>query len=305
MPARISKTCTEPLSRRAVLQQLAGGAVAASVIRGTFASTPSGVNFPSEPLISVWEHAAQVDIGPIVKDVGFNTVWTHDKPCDKTTKVENTLMYRHLNTPGVKYVIAKIERGIWGWKFDQAMTHAEWIATVSLTEKRIIGLYLNDFYEETEQTEKGGHTAQEFRQIIAKAKSINPRLAIWAPCYPPRELEKPYDFDIDAIIFSFYNTKVLQDHDKLLDQAIKKFPGKPLMGSLYLNAGSEGRWLSEDEFKQLTAFFIDKTNEGKLCGIRIFRVASLQERPDYAAWTREALSRLKKPGESPSASARS
>jgi hypothetical protein len=28
-------------------------------------------------------------------------------------------------------------------------------------------------------------------------------LAIWAPCYPPKELEKPYDLDIDAIIFSF------------------------------------------------------------------------------------------------------
>ena len=294
MPARISKTSTEPLSRRAVLEQLAGGAVAASLIRGTFASTPSGINFPTEPLISVWEHAAKVDIAPIVKDVGFNTVWTHDKPCDSSTKIEDTLMYRHMNTPGVKYVIAKIERGIWGWKFEQAMKHAEWIANVSLTEKRIIGLYLNDFYEETEKTDKGGHTAQEFRQIIAKAKSINPRLAIWAPCYPPRELEKPYDFDIDAIIFSFYNTKVLQDHDKLLDRAIRKFPGKPLMGSLYLNAGSEGRWLSEEEFKQLTTFFSDKTNEGKLCGIRIFRVASLQERPDYVTWTKEALLNLKR-----------
>jgi hypothetical protein len=199
-----------------------------------------------------------------------------------------------MNTPGVKYVIAKIERGIWGWKFDQAMRHAQWIANLSLTHKDIIGLYMNDFYGEMEDVAKGGHTEQEFRQIIAKAKSINPRLPIWAPCYPPRELEKPYDFDIDAIIFSFYNTKVLQDHEKLLDQALEKFQGKPLMGSLYLNAGSEGRWLSEQEFKELTDFFIQQINRGRLCGIRIFRVASLQERPEYAKWTKEALTKLKR-----------
>lgn len=242
----------------------------------------------------MWEHASNVDIAPIVKDVGFNTVWTHDKPYDGVRKFEDTLMYRHMNTPGVKYVIAKIERGIWGWKFDQAIRHAEWIANLSLTHKNIVGLYLNDFYGEMDEVAKGGHTEQEFRQIIAKAKSINPRLPIWVPCYPPDELKKPYDFDIDAIIFSFYNTKVLQDHEKLLDEALKKFPGKPLMGSLYLNAGSEGRWLSEQEFKQLTDFFIENTNRGRLCGIRIFRVASLQERPDYVKWTKEALTKLKR-----------
>jgi hypothetical protein len=66
-----------------------------------------------------------------------------------------------------------------------------------------------------------------------------------------------------------------------------------LMGSLYLNAGSEGRWLSESEFRQLTGFFIDNTNRGRLCGIRIFRVASLRERPDYVTWTNEALAKLK------------
>lgn len=58
------------------------------------------------------------------------------------------------------------------------------------------------------------------------------------------------------------------------------------MGSLYLNAVSEGRWLSEQEFKGLTAFFIENVNRGKLCGIRVFRVTSLDERPEYAAWTK-------------------
>jgi hypothetical protein len=66
------------------------------------------------------------------------------------------------------------------------------------------------------------------------------------------------------------------------------------MKSLYLNAGSERRWLSEQEFKQLTDFFVQDINQGKLCGIRIFRVASLQERPEYAEWTKEALKKLQR-----------
>ena len=77
------------------------------------------------------------------------------------------------------------------------------IANLSLTHKQIIGLYMKDSSGERDEIAKGGHTEEEFRQIIAKAKSINPRLPIWAPCYLPSEL--------DAIIFSFYNTKVLQN----------------------------------------------------------------------------------------------
>jgi len=253
------------------------------------------IDFPSEPLISVWEHSAKVDIAPLVKEIGFNTVWTHDRPYDGKMKLEDTLMYRHMKTPGVKYIIAKVERGIWGWKFEEAMRHAAWIAELSLTHKGIIGLYLNDFNQEMDETAKGGHSEQEFRQIIAKVKAINPRLAIWVPCYPPRELEKPYDFDIDAIIFSFYNTKQLQNREPQLERALKKFPGKPILGSLYLNAGSEGRWLTEPEFKGLMDFFVEKVNEGKLAGIRVFRVESLNQRPEYVKWLKESLSKLKRP----------
>ncbi len=291
-----SSKLSVPLSRRAALQQLAGSAflaAASSLTRVNSASAAESAPLPAEPLISVWEHSAKVDIAPIVKQVGFNTVWTHDKPYSGQ-KLEETLMYTHMRTPGVKYIIAKIERGIWGWKFDQAMAHAEWIANLSLTHKEIIGLYLNDFIEEMDEVGKGGHSEKEFRQIIAKAKSINPRLPIWVPCYPPKELEKPFDFDIDAIIFSFYDTKVLQDHAKLLDQALKKFQGKPLMGSLYLNAGSERRWLSEDEVKQLLNFFVQGINERKLCGLRIFRVENLLQRPEIVTWTKEALANLKR-----------
>jgi hypothetical protein len=252
------------------------------------------VDFPTEPLISVWEHSDKVDIAPTVKEVGFNTVWTHDKPYDGTMKLEDTLMYKHMTTPGVKYIIAKIERGIWGWTFDQAMRHAAWIAELSLTHKQIIGLYLNDFYEETEKPAEGGHSAEEFRRIIAQAKAINPRLAIWAPCYPPDDLEKPYDFDIDAIIFSFYDQKQLQSHEELLAKVVQKFPGKPILGSLYLNSGTEHRWLTEQEFKGLMDFFVAKVNEGKLAGIRVFRVQNLIEKPEYITWLKESLAKLKR-----------
>ena len=278
-------------TRREFLGQAAGTALLASLPASAGAPL---AKIPSEPLVSVWEHSAQVDISATVKEVGFNTVWTHDKPYDGTYKLEDTLMYRHMHTPGIKYVIAKVERGIWKWTFEQAMRHAEWIAELSKTQKQIAGVYLNDFYDEMREVDKGGHTEQQFRQIIAKVKSINPNLPIWVPCYPPGELEKPYDFDIDAIIFSFYNTKVLGDHKKLLDQALEKFKGKPLMGSVYLNAGSERRWLTEEEYKQLLDFFVEDINQGKLCGLRIFRVQNLIDKPEYARSAAEAIARIKR-----------
>jgi hypothetical protein len=257
------------------------------------ALAPEQIDLPGEPLISVWEHDDKVDIAPLVKEIGFNTVWTHDEAYDGKMKLEDTLMYRHMKTPGVKYVIAKIERGIWGWTFDQAMRHAAWIAELSLTHKEIIGLYLNDFYEEMEKTSEKGHSAEEFRQIIATAKAINPRLAIWAPCYPPADLDKPYDFDIDAIIFSFYDVTQLPNYEPLLDRVLKKFPGKPILGSLYLES-DEGRWLTEREFKGIIDYFVAKINEGRLAGLRVFRVQSLIDRPDYVTWLKESLAKLKK-----------
>lgn len=50
----------------------------------------------------------------IVREVGFNPVRTYDLPYGGKLKFEDTLMYRHPQAPGIKYVIAKIERGIWG-----------------------------------------------------------------------------------------------------------------------------------------------------------------------------------------------
>jgi hypothetical protein len=103
-------------TRHIVHTVLLGAVLSMTCLIPAFA--PDKIDFPSEPLISVWEHDDKVDIAPIVKEIGFNTVWTHDKPYDGKMKLEDTLMYRHMKTPGVKYIIAKIERGIWGWTFD-------------------------------------------------------------------------------------------------------------------------------------------------------------------------------------------
>lgn len=159
-------------------------------------------------------------------------------------------------------------------------------------------MYLNDFYGEMEAREKtpekGGRTPEQWREIIARLRAGNPRLAIWAPCYPPRELEYPFDFDIDAVIFNVYNTRQIPNAEKLLEAAEMKFAGKPIITGLYLNAGSEKRWLTEEEFTGLMELFVRHINEGKTVGLRIFRAQNLVERPEYATWAKEALAKLKR-----------
>ena len=66
---------------------------------------------------------------------------------------------------------------------------------------------------------------------------------------------------------------------------MKKFPGKPILGSLYLES-DEGRWLTEKEFKGIIDYFVDKINEGKLAGIRVFRVENLIDRPNTSPGSR-------------------
>ena len=61
------------------------------------------------------------------------------------------------------------------------------------------------------------------------------------------------------------------------------------MTGLYLNAGSERRWLTEAEFKQLMRLFVRHMNEGKTVGLRIFRAENLLERPEYMSWAKEML----------------
>jgi hypothetical protein len=89
-------------------------------------------------------------------------------------RLEDSLMYRHMTTPGVKYVIAKIERSVWGWNHEQSLKHADWIAGVclipyaeellSVAQRKfagktvIAGLYLNSGTESRWLTEGGSST---------------------------------------------------------------------------------------------------------------------------------------------------
>lgn len=243
---------------------------------------------PPQPLICLWEHDAKVEIGTVVREVGFNTVWTHDPPYTGQ-KWEDTLMYRHLQTPGVKYVIAKVDRTIWGWTHEQSLRHAGWVAELSLTHKEIIGLYLNDYYDEIDD---GGRTPEKWAEIIAKARSINPKLALWVPLYPPGHLEKPYDFDHDAIIMNIYDVKQIPNTEKLLVETEKRHPGKPIVTGLYVKSDDD-RWMQEEEFRQLLSIFIKHINEGKTVGLRIFRAADLKQRPEYMTWAKEVLKELR------------
>jgi hypothetical protein len=219
-------------------------------------------------------------------------------------RLEDSLMYRHMTTPGVKYVIAKIERSVWGWNHEQSLKHADWIAGVSRTDKRISGVYLNDFYgemdaarrppEKPDPRSQGGRTPEQWREIIARLRAGNPGLAIWVPCYPRNELARPFDFDFDAVIFNFYAHSLIFYAEELLSIAQRKFEGKTVIAGLYLNSGTESRWLTEGEFKHLMAVFVRFINEGRIHGLRIFRAEDLQKRPEFATWAKEALQNLKR-----------
>jgi hypothetical protein len=256
---------------------------------------------PNEVLISAWEHSDKVDIAPTVKEVGFNTIWTHDRAYDGY-KLEDTLMYRHMNAPGVKYIIAKIERSVWGWNHQQSLAHADWIARVSLNEPRIIGVYLNDFYgemdalrrvpEKPDPRNQGGRTDAQWREIIAHLRAGNPRLPIWLPCYPRMELDKPFDYDFDGIVCSFYGERLLPYADEVLSIISKKFSGKTIIAGVYLNSGTVRGWQEPAEYQRTLATFVKYINAGKIHGLRIFTVGNLQQRPEYAKWAREAIDKI-------------
>ncbi|HHV86388.1 MAG TPA: hypothetical protein GXX42_11340 [Petrimonas sp.] len=131
-------------------------------------------------LVSLWNHETQLDIAPLVEELGFNLIWTHD-PAYTNQKWEDTHMYKCLQIPGVKYVLAKIERAAWGWTQEESVRHAKWVSELSLKYPGIFGLYLNDFYDEIEE---GYRTAEQWREIIDAAKSVNPNLKLVVPHYP-------------------------------------------------------------------------------------------------------------------------
>ena len=265
------------------------------VLSGPDAAAAGKALVPAGPLICVWEHDAKVDIAPIVRELGVNTLWAHDGPYDGRQEWKDTMMFRALQIPGLKYVVGKIDRKQWGWSYEASLKHAEWMAKLSLEHKEIIGVYLNDYYGEVEE---GGKTRQQWDEITARMRAINPELPIWVPLYPDNgDLDKPYDFDHDAYMFNIWDDREVRKAEEYLTKAEQKHPGEPIITGLYLNSGrdKDASWLSEADFKYILGVYVNHLNAGKTTGIRFFRAAQFNERPQYLRWAKEVLAGLKKP----------
>lgn len=248
-----------------------------------------------EPLICLWQHEQDVDIAPLVKELGFNLVWTDDDAYDGTQKWEDTHMYRALQVPGIEYVIPKVDRAAWGWTQEIALRHAKWVAQLALKHPEIIGLYLNDFYDEVED---GHRTMEQWREIIAAIRSINPDLDLWVPHYPHRRNESQgYDFDYQGVIVNLWNASNLEQAEQHLATSEAHHAGKIILGGVYINTGSRrARWLTEDQFKKTLQVYVDHINARKLNGLRIYCACQLTQRPEYVKWAKEVLANLKPSG---------
>ena len=248
-----------------------------------------------ECLISLWNHRRNVDPSDLVKELGFNLIWSHDQPYAGQTW-EETHMCSLLKIPGVKYVFAKIERAAWGWTHEQSLKHARWVAELSLDHTGILGLYLNDFYDEVED---GYRTEEQWREIIVAAREINPKLQIWVPHYPHRNQGRhTFDFDIDGVILNLWGNdpELMAGAKEHLAAGLEHHPDKPVIAGLYLRSGPDGgRWLTEDEFKTVLGHYVEMINAGKLAGLRVFSAGQFEERPEYLVWAKEILSGLKCP----------
>ena len=252
----------------------------------------AGARGQDDKLITLWNHRVNLDLTGIIEDLGFNLIWTHDPPYSGQAW-EDTHMYKCLQVPGIDYVFAKIERAAWGWTHEQSIMHARWVAILSQMYPGIIGMYLNDFYDEIEE---GHRTEEQWREIIAAAKDINPDLKLWVPHYPHRDQGRhAFDFDIDGVILNLWGNRpeLMARAEEHLAAGLAHHPERPVIAGLYLRSGMDGgRWLSEEEFKRVLTHYVDMVNKGKLAGLRIFSAGQLVERPEYREWAREVLSGL-------------
>ena len=248
-----------------------------------------------ECLISMWNHRRNLDPTELVEELGFNLIWSHDQPYTGQSW-EEAHMCKLLKIPGVKYVFAKIERAAWGWTHEQSLKHAKWVAELSLEHPGILGVYLNDFYDEVED---GYRTEEQWREIIAAAKGINPKLQIWVPHYPHRNQGRhAFDFDINGVILNLWGNdpELIAGAREHITAGLEHHPDKPVIAGLYLRSGQDGgRWLTEEEFKSTLGLYVELVNAGKLAGLRIFSAGQLLERPEYIEWAKEVLSGLKCP----------
>jgi hypothetical protein len=199
-------------------------------------------------------------------------------------------MYKMLQIPGVDHVLAKIERAAWGWTHEMSLRHVRWVALLSQMQPGIMGIYLNDFYDEIED---GHRTEEQWREIIEAARSINPDIQLWVPHYPHREQGRhAFDFDIDGVILNLWGNdpELIARAEEHITAGLAHHPERTVIAGLYLHAGpDEGRWLTEEEFKNTLKLYVDMLNAGKLAGLRIFGAHQFIERPEYVDWAKEVL----------------
>gem|GEM_PF-1495647 len=244
-------------------------------------------------LISLWNHMRELAESGFVEELtarlGVNHVWSHD-PNYTGQAWDDTHMKMLLDIPGISQVMAKVERAAWGWDMDMSLRHARWVAIMSQMYPGITGMYLNDFYDEIED---GIRTEDEWREIIAAAKDINPGLMLWVPHYPHRDQGRhDFDFDIDGVILNLWGNdpELIARGPEHLAAGLSHHPDRPVIAGLYLRAGPDGgRWLEENEFRTLLSHYVDLLNEGYIQGLRMFAAYQFQERPEYIDWAEEIL----------------
>lgn len=244
-------------------------------------------------MISLWNHRRDITesgvVAELVKRLRVNHVWSHDQ--NYTGQAwDDTHMKMLLDIPGITQVMAKIERAAWGWDQEMSLRHARWIAIMSKLHPGITGMYLNDFYDEIEE---GYRTEEQWREIIAAAKDINPNLKLWVPHYPHRDQGRhAFDFDIDGVILNLWGNdpELIANGPEHLAAGLAHHPDRPVIAGLYLRAGPDGgRWLEEEEFRTLLSHFVELLNENKIQGLRIFAAYQFHERPEYIEWAEEIL----------------
>lgn len=245
-------------------------------------------------MISMWNHRRDLTesgvVAELVERLGVNHVWSHD--LNYTGQAwDDTHMKMLLDIPGVTQVMAKVERAAWGWDMEMSVRHARWIAIMAKMHPGITGMYLNDFYDEIED---GIRTEEEWREIIAAAKDINPDLKLWVPHYPHRDQGRhDFDFDIDGVILNLWGNdpELIARGPEHLAAGLAHHPDRPVIAGLYLRAGpGDGRWLEEAEFRTLLSHYVELLNEDKIQGLRMFAAYQFNERPEFIDWAEEILS---------------
>lgn len=252
---------------------------------------PQKKEWPYGRLISLWNHDLSLDVSDLVAEMGVNCIWTSDDMSGSETLWEQSHLYRSSQVSGIDYVFAKINRAAWGWTHEGSLEHVEWVCRLALEHDEIIGLYLNDFYDEIEE---GYRTEGQWREIISRAREVDPDLPIWVPVYPHRQQQDhTYDFDFDGVIVNMFGNRPeqIENLEEHIYESLEKFPDKWAIAGVYLSSGPEGeeRWLTPDEYEYVLTFYKKLLDQDMIHGIRLFNAGLFLERPEYIDITRKVL----------------